>query len=127
MDRNKIRAWSGRWSISAEPVLTPMGGGWLMTESPLTAFAVLLSWLGLSKNQDELDGRSAVLVREQSPEEVIVYTSDNLDFVIRNYGTVSLEEDLTAEDIFNLGGVVDDFLKEETEEVAGYGHPWDFP
>lgn len=123
MDWARVRTWAGHWNISAEPVLTPLSGGWFMQESPVSAFGTLLALLGLTKNEQGTTPASSYVSDDSSPEEVIVYADDNLDVIIRNYGQVHLEDDLPADAVFALGGLVESFLFDPYGEVdRGWGN-----
>lgn len=101
-----------------------------MTLPPEGALGVILTYLGFASNSEAKYDRVPtdrnfyrIPEVEGEAEEVVVYTSDNIDLKIVNYGLAPLAADLPEEAWYALGGYFEHLLEDPYGEVdQGWGY-----
>lgn len=114
----RLRKFSDQYYISCTPIPGLFSGGSLFMEAPTTAFSSVLLLLGFGASAKAPQGEPSDKGEE---EEVVVYTSDTLDLVIKNYGVVPLVADFPYEAVDILGSYFEYLLEHPYEEIDGWG------
>lgn len=91
----RLKDYSDEFLISAVPVIGPGSAGQLMTSSPYRLALAGLSVLGLRSEEPHAGHIPEPLPNSRhETEEIWIYQDDNIELVLRNFGPVSLQEEL---------------------------------
>lgn len=89
--------------------------------SPNSVFASVALFLFGAKDPALKHPDGPTPINRGKGEEVLVYTSDTLELVIKNYGLVPLAADLPSEALEILGWYFDYLMEHPYEEIDGCG------